>query len=47
MGVAVPEADREANPHKLHFEKLRSVPGIPLIDEDGKQVDEEEKKVKA
>ena len=36
----MPEADREVKPEKLHFEKKKSIEGIPYIDEDGNKVDD-------
>ncbi len=41
QGVAVPEADRDVFKKPIHLSVRKSVPGIPLINEDGEDVVEE------
>ena len=45
-GVTVPEADREAKPEKLHLSIKKAIPGIPLVDDEGNQVVEDDERHK-
>ena len=40
-GMAVPEADRDVNKQPIYYEKKKAIPAFPIVDEEGKEVEDE------
>ena len=41
-GMAIPEADRDVKKGHIYYDKRRAIAAIPVIDEDGKKVEQTE-----